>query len=723
MLESKKKALAMSVLCAVASVGFVVSASAAETDDKPTHELKGIIVEGYADVLPGGFVVSSDRVGILGDIDAIDVPFTQKQYSQKTIETFYDPNQPLNGVLANNPSIVIGSSSPMYTDFSMRGVNMNAAHYYLNGIPNLFNQTRSIPAYALESVDIVSGPNTVLNGATFSNNGTNGTDAPAGMLNATTKRATNDPITRYTQRFSGRSTWTEDLDVGRRFGENEEWGIRVNAHHEDGGLAIDGANIKDRSIYVNLDHKDEKSETNIFGGHFDWTLHGGQRWIKSSKVEQGHMPSAPDLSTDLSFDGQVKENHGYLFTLNHKQKFSDKWNGFINGGYGNYEEHKYDPNGGSLELGNDGKLTGKFRDYNSESKSLYWQVGVNNQTEIGNIKNNLSFAVDYYKYKSRAVNSGGKSGQATIVGDIWNGVHIDGTSIYADPLDSVNFSIEDAYAMTLADRVEFGKASVFGALQYKDTTVKSGSSGKEYSKDSLNPTLAFAYKPVDNVSLYISHAQSYTKPVEVSDSYDNQGEIFKPIKNIQNEIGIKYENADILHSLAFFDLNQGSYIAEDSDGPKGQIYTQEGESRYKGIEYSLTGKVADKWNLMGGFMYNNAKREKLAKGYEDLEGRYVCGVPKWNAVLAAEYEADENNSAVMRINYVGKSHVNDNGVEVPSHTTFDLGYTHKTEINSTPVTLSAMCYNVLGKDYWISRGTSTAFGTPRTFMLSAQFDI
>ena len=64
---------------------------------------------------------------------------------------------------------------------------MNASHYYINGIPNMFNQTRSIPAYILSSVDIVSGPNTVLNGATFSNNGTNGTDAPAGLLNGTTK--------------------------------------------------------------------------------------------------------------------------------------------------------------------------------------------------------------------------------------------------------------------------------------------------------------------------------------------------------------------------------------------------------------------------------------------------------------------------------------------------------------------------------------------------------
>lgn len=206
----------------------------------------------------------------------------KKNILKKTIMTFYDPNQPLNGTLANTPSIRIGSTSPMYTDFSMRGVNMNASHYYINGIPNMFNQTRSIPAYILSSVDIVSGPNTVLNGATFSNNGTNGTDAPAGLLNGTTKRAAADPVTRYTQRFSGRSTWTEDLDLGRRFGKNNEWGIRVNAHNEDGGLSIKGADVRDKSIYINLDHQDAKSMTNIFGGYYDWKVNGGQRWLSAS---------------------------------------------------------------------------------------------------------------------------------------------------------------------------------------------------------------------------------------------------------------------------------------------------------------------------------------------------------------------------------------------------------------------------------------------------------
>ena len=50
-----KKALAMSVLCAIASVGFVVSASAAE---QTMHgNLDEVVVEGSADVLPGGRLI------------------------------------------------------------------------------------------------------------------------------------------------------------------------------------------------------------------------------------------------------------------------------------------------------------------------------------------------------------------------------------------------------------------------------------------------------------------------------------------------------------------------------------------------------------------------------------------------------------------------------------------------------------------------------------------
>ena len=68
-LLKNKKALAMSVLCAIASVGFVVSASAEET----MHgQLEEVVVEGEANTLPGGMLRTSSKVGILGDVNVMD---------------------------------------------------------------------------------------------------------------------------------------------------------------------------------------------------------------------------------------------------------------------------------------------------------------------------------------------------------------------------------------------------------------------------------------------------------------------------------------------------------------------------------------------------------------------------------------------------------------------------------------------------------------------------
>ncbi len=712
----KRKRILASVCGIAACMGLAVTVNAAE--NKLSYHLDEMIIEEEA--LESGFVSSKDRMGILGSIDAIDVPFTQRNYTEKTIADFYDPNQPLNGTLANNPSIRIGSPTPMYTDFNLRGINMNASHYYINGIPNLFNQTRSIPAHILQSVEIVSGPSTVLNGTTFSNNGTNGTDAPVGMLNGITKRASRESLTRYTQRFSGRSHFAETIDLGRRFGKNDQWGVRLNLHNENGGLSINKTDVRDKNIYLNIDHNNSKSSTNLFGGYFDWSVKGGQRWLYTTGVTE--LIKAPENSNNLSFAEQKKENHGYLMTLNHTRYFSDRWKGFINAGTSCYNEEKYDPNTGSLMLADDGSLTGKFRNYKSKSKGLYWQLGVTNESKMNELKNTLSFTVDGYKYKSKSVNSGSKKGQALLEGDLWQGTHINGVPILAGDLAGVNYSREGGAALTLADRAELGKAAVVTALQYRNTETKS-SVGHKVSKTSLNPSFAFAYKPVENLSFYVSHAQSYTKPVEVGKSYDNAGEIFKPIKNKQNEMGMKYENKGILHSLALFDLNQASYIVEDSDGPLGKKYTQQGQNRYKGVEYSLAGKISEKWHAMGGLMYLHGRKERLASVYKHLEGTATNGAPKWNAVLAADYSADDKNSFVVRCNYVTEAPINNEGVRTPAYFTFDLGYKYKTSLGSVPATFNVMCYNLFDRNYWIARGSSVALCAPRTFMFSAQFDI
>ena len=75
-----KKALVMSVLCAIASVGFVMSASA----ENVVHgNLDEIVVEGSRDKMPGEMVNAKGSVGLLGDKDVMKTPFSVTNVAQK----------------------------------------------------------------------------------------------------------------------------------------------------------------------------------------------------------------------------------------------------------------------------------------------------------------------------------------------------------------------------------------------------------------------------------------------------------------------------------------------------------------------------------------------------------------------------------------------------------------------------------------------------------------
>lgn len=732
----KKKYLSMAVAGFImASASNVFAAEADEVDKSKIDEyaVEETVVEAdrmHGD-LPGGMVKDSNRVGILGDIKAVDVPFTERQYSRKTIELFDNPNQPMNGVLANNPSIVITSVNPLTTDFSMRGINMNGTQYTLNNVPSMFSQFMTIPMHVVESVDIISGPNTVLNGATNCQNGANndGRGAP-GRLNATTKKATDKDINRYIQKFSGRGTLTENLEVGRRFGKNKEWGVLLNVRHEDGNLAMKGGKISDKSIFINIDRRGKKSKTNIFGGYFDKKVEGAQRWLIGTDISS--LPSIPDLKNNIGFDGEQKNVYGYLMTVNHEQKISDSWSAFANMGFAYNKQHFNDFSAATVRLNNQGQLSNpsgstnnKFRDYYHEGYTEYIQVGGTNETKIKDGKNQLSFAYDYMHYRNRSAQT---TSTEFFTGDIYNGITFNGKKPdVSNTFRNTRFDRETVHSFTIADRIEYKKSTLYVGLQYRNGTYDQVSVGKPISNSSWNPTYAYAYKPTHNSSIYVSYATGFTRPRIVTGSYNNVGEVFAPVKNKQLELGFKYENGGVLHSLALFQTTEASYIAEGRPGelPHEQVYTQEGKNKYKGLEYYAAGKLAPKWNFMGGFMMLNGKREKMAKGSEHLEGSRVTGVPKFNFVLALEYEMDKRNSIYGRINSCTNSVLNNRGVKTPGYTTVDLGYTYKMKLKGdTNLKLNATCFNVFGKDYWLARGSTNSWtlGAPRTFVVSATID-
>lgn len=737
MSKSKKRILAAALFCTLATTGFTVLVNAEEidqeteqngkaqqtkaekTDELTRHYLAETLVEAQKSILPGGWVSTSGAVGLLGDKNTLDVPFTQMNFTEQNIEDFGGPNQALDNILVNMPSVT-QAGTMLHQDFAIRGQYIDGSSGgYVNGVPGMGGQFVN-PTVAAESIELLAGPSKVIS-STFPSGERTGA---AGMINFTSKKATLHPITRYTQTFSGESGFSEHLDFGRRFGKNNEWGIRINAEVVSGNPTHYPADRDSQSIYANIDHKDANSKTNLLVGYQHYKVEKGLRWF-SLGAGVTKLPTAPSGKTNYSFDGIEKETEGTILVLNHEQNLGKTWKAFFNGGYSQSNLKKNITGQSSLlTIKNDaGDFDGKYFTRRTPSQKYYAQLGVKGDFSIGKVKNNIVAAVD----RSWSRSWTGVRGGTAITnftgpgGNIYTGVN-SGSAIIPD-FDNYLSSSATYWGWSLVDTLEFGKVEVLlGVHQHNASSSSYNEAGKKTKTtdtDGLCPTYGITYKPTDKLSLYASHSEFFDAGSIVGTAYINAGEILAPAKTKQNEIGIKYENAGLLTTFCFFDNKAASSMSVDI-GEKLPYLANDAETEYKGVEFTINGRIANKWNAMGGLMYLNAVRNKTEKGAYD--GYKVNGIPRWNGVLALQYNPDQTWSWIGRAVYTGSAPIANEKFVVPAHLTFDFGVKYKTKLNGKPLTFSAMCYNLTDKDYWIAYGSNLHVSSPRTVMLSAQFD-
>lgn len=280
--------------------------------------------------LPGGYISQGARLGFLGETSILKTPFTQFSFTEKAIQDYGDPSQPINSVAVNMPSVKT-SGCTMYNDFSIRGQNLNGYQMYLNGIPDMFKQANT-PINFAERLEVASGPNKGITG-------TAANESAGGLVNIVSKRA-NGNYAKVTTIFSGHSSFGQLIDVSRRFGKNNEWGLRINAQNVNGETAIEDERLTNRDITLNFDHKTANSYTNLFMGYFYSKQKNGQRWFGFRGPDFKRTSAvlrAPDAAKNLSFHGQVFEYDDWAVTLNHEQKFAKNWKVFVNAGYNRYD--------------------------------------------------------------------------------------------------------------------------------------------------------------------------------------------------------------------------------------------------------------------------------------------------------------------------------------------------------------------------------------------------
>lgn len=719
-MKKRHVALAAAICMTLANVGFVSSAFAAEQNDDAdlqTFNLAEIVVHGQR-YIAGEFVRATSNVGILGEQDAMKNPISVTTISEKAVGTFLSSTEGLSKTLSLVPS-VIKTYDAAVDCVSIRGFADTGRGFVINGVPGMQAMTRQSSNY-IESVDVIEGPATGINGsAMYTRSG--------GTISINSKKALMDEDTRKIGiKYHSKGAHEEYVDFGTRLGEDKRYGVRINASNTNGERSIENWNLKQKNIYINLDQETENSKTNFMFGYTDTDSEGRPYGLTVSSAFVGNaLPSAPDGKINTNPTWRRDKNTNLVMTLNHEQKINDHLKAFLNAGH--FKQDWYYYVGFSKTLLNEaGDFKASSDNYSLLEKRDYAQIGLKGDFKTGDLKHEWVAGVDrmwhYYGGPDMRNDYKEESG--------WTGnIYHPNTGSFTPP----TFAQVDAYYGTHArisgwsvmDSITTGneKLNILVGLNgksiAKDAYKKDGShNAKTGDYYAVSPSYGINYTFDPRVAVYANHTEEFVEGGIVGNGYANQGTTLDPYKTKQNEIGVKFKTGDFFHKISYFDIKQANAVDVYKGGLKYKL--ADGERRHKGFEYTATGTLAEKWNLIGGFMHLNAKQKTTSVA---TNGKRPNGVPEWSANLGVEYKASDDFSVLMRGNYVGSSYVRDEKYGVPSYFTLDAGVNYKTSLNSTPVTLRAMCYNVTNKKYWAPDGNTLHSGGPRTFMLSAEFDI
>jgi len=648
------------------------------------------------------------NIPLLGTKDSLDTPFTAMTISREAADYFSSPDKGMVDMLTLHPAVRDDSRSTFNNFIDVRGLMMNGASMYLNGIPNMMSRTDQMfnTDNYINKVTVIAGPNIGIGGTPLAQY------PGGGAIYYESKKAMARPNTDLKLSWRGNKSFEEALDIGRRFGDGQRYGVRFNISNISGETNIKPESIRSRDVYVNIDQRTSHNWTNLLIGHSYGHTEGAAKHFSFDK-KLTSIPQAPKGNRSYTPKWAYAKAENFVIALNHEQKFNDHVTGFFN--FGRNVNHPYESvyTWGGRNLDSNGNFTSDFNNRLAKTENIYGSFGIKGQFDLGSTHHEYVINADRNWQKSYGVKNSWKSGKFKDniyhylgnwdVPDYYMGSLYHSSSMYTNAyhfLDSI--SINDRLTLLLG-------------YHHHSTKVTNATNGtKKYSAGS--PTYGINYKINPHLSVYASHSEDFAYGKVVGAGYENAGEALDPYKTKQNEIGVKFKNGDLLHTLAYYTIKQGNYIEWEQPGTD-KLYLRKGDDKKnKGFEYTIAGKLSDKWDIIGGVSYVDAKNTRT--------GDPISQVAKWSGTLGLVYSPNEDLAFTARLQYLGHSPVMLNKeVTMPSHTLLHLGAAYKTNMGKTPVTINAQLYNVFNKRYWTpTEGRIQAnVGEPRTFVLSTTF--
>lgn len=173
-------------------------------------------------------------------------------------------------------------------------------------------------------------------------------------------------------------------------------------------------------------------------------------------------------------------------------------------------------------------------------------------------------------------------------------------------------------------------------FDYVHQSVNPTESTLETSDDTgVSPRLGLVYQPIKPISLYTSWTRGFIP--NTPDSFNPNGQLFKPERSTQYEVGVKTFFLDnrVSTTLAWYHLTRENLLTPDLlQGPIG-FSVQTGEQRSQGVELDVTASLTAGWNIIASYAYTDAEVTK--DNDPSLLGKRLGNVPYNKATLWSTY--------------------------------------------------------------------------------------
>lgn len=661
----------------------------------------------------GGQVATGGQLGMLGNKDVMDTPFSTVAYTEKYVADLQA--QSVEEVIsATDPAVFASGSTGMLSEnYTIRGFDTNLNDASIQGLYGVTPYFRASPEM-FERVEVQKGPSALLNG--MPPDGSVG-----GNVNLVPKRAPDEPLNNVTLTYMSDAQFGTHVDLARRFGQDKEFGLRFNGVYRGGEGAVNDQEKGTRLLALGADWRGDRARLSADLYYSKDLVDGVNRGIGLAPGID--VPRPPSPETLLSPTWTFARTEDVAAILRGEVDIADNMTAYAAYGVSRTE---FDAMAASpYEVFN---AAGDFRTNVAHQRFIYNKrsadVGIRGEAQTGAIRHEWTVSATRYEHDFRF------GFLRTMMPEDWI------TNIYRPvwgPAVDRGFSNEplgktsavELTSIGIADTLSFAEDRAQLTLGLRRQRVVSdefdpdtGARTDRYKASATTPAVALNYRLNDQVSVYANYIEGLSQGVTAPATAENAGEVFPPYRTRQKEIGLKWDRGDFTHTLSLYDIRMpGEYT-----DPVTNVFSFSGEQRNRGVEWTFFGELRPDLRLMGGVGYVEPKMTKTEGGTN--QGKLATGVPKLQAKIGAEWDVAAVSGLTLLGNatYVSKQYINDDNTQsIPGRTVYDLGARYITEVGNRPLTVKASITNVTNKAYWATT-LGSGLGAPRTFLLSASME-